>query len=152
MISSRAKYVVRALLDLSMRSDEGPILIQHIATAQNIPIRFLEQILLQLNADGIVISRTGPGGGYQLAASPDKITLGAEIRAIEVPLAPISCVSVTKHEECGCPDPGVCGLQQAWKEARDALAGVLDRTSYAHIQKLHAAGRNRKTSILDYVI
>jgi Rrf2 family cysteine metabolism transcriptional repressor len=152
MISSRAKYATRALLELTLRYDEGPVLIQDIATAQNIPIRFLEQILLQLKTDGFVLSRKGPGGGYYLGTGPENITLGAVVRAIEGPLAPISCVSVTQHEECGCPEPDVCGLRQAWKEARDALANVLDHTTYAEVARIHSRRRTEKSSILDYMI
>jgi Rrf2 family transcriptional regulator, cysteine metabolism repressor len=152
MISSRAKYATRAMLELALRYDAGPILIQDIATAQNIPVRFLEQILLQLKTEGFVASRKGPGGGYQLAAPPEKITLGAVVRYIEGPLAPISCVSVTQYEACGCPDPDTCGLRQAFKEARDALANVLDRTTYADILRLQKERKERQASVLDYVI
>src|SRR5438105_4908219 len=125
MLSNRAKYATRAILDLSLHYAEGPIQIGDIAARQDIPAKFLEQILLSLKQFGFVKSRKGPGGGYVLARSPDAITLGAIVRAIEGPLAPISCVSVSGYMECGCPDPAVCGLRSAWKEARDALAGVL---------------------------
>lgn len=152
MISSRAKYATRALRELAIRYDEGPVLIHDIAAAQNIPVRFLEQILLQLKTEGFVTSRKGPGGGYQLASPPANITLGAVVRYIEGPLAPISCVSVTQYEACGCPDPDTCGLRQAFKEARDALANVLDQTTYADILRLGEELREKRESILDYVI
>ena len=152
MISSRAKYATRALLELASRYDTGPVLIHDIAAAQNIPVRFLEQILLQLKTEGFVTSRKGPGGGYLLASPPENITLGAVVRYIEGPLAPISCVSVTQYEACGCPDPDACGLRQAFKGARDALANVLDRTTYADILRLQTEQKSRQASILDYVI
>ena len=152
MISSRAKYATRALLELAIRYDTGPVLIHEIAAAQNIPVRFLEQILLQLKTEGFVASRKGPGGGYLLASPPDHIALGSVIRSIEGPIAPISCVSVTQYEACGCPDPDNCGLRQAFKDAREALANVLDRTTYADILRLQSECKDRRAAILDYVI
>jgi Rrf2 family protein len=152
MLSSRAKYATRALLELAIRYDTGPVLIHDIAEAQNIPVRFLEQILLQLKTEGFVASRKGPGGGYLLASPPDRITLGSVVRYIEGPLAPISCVSVTQYEPCGCPDPETCGLRQAFKVARDALANALDSTTYADILKLQSDSKARQAPLLDYVI
>ncbi|HZT42146.1 MAG TPA: Rrf2 family transcriptional regulator [Chthonomonadaceae bacterium] len=137
MLSSRAKYATRALLDLSLHYDHGPVQIHEIARRQNIPVKFLEQILLALKLGGFVQSRKGPGGGYLLARPPDLITLGAVVRAMDGPIAPISCVSVSGFHECGCPDPDTCGLRTVWKEARDALARVLDGTNFADICVRH---------------
>src|SRR5579871_5526963 len=110
MLSSRAKYATRALLDLTLRYEHGPALIHEIAERQKIPVKFLEQILLSLKHAGFVESRKGRGGGYFLAKPPTAITLGAVVRVIDGPLAPISCVSVTNYMACGCPDPTTCGL------------------------------------------
>ena len=151
-LSSRAKYATRALLDLSLHVDDGPVQIHDIAERQQIPVKFLEQILLLLKRAGFVQSRKGPGGGYFLAKTPREITLGAVVRTLDGPLAPISCVSVSGYTECGCPEPETCGLRAAFKEARDALAAVLDGTTFADIldrhQKLHA----QHDGIVDYVI
>ncbi|HEU4753450.1 MAG TPA: Rrf2 family transcriptional regulator, partial [Armatimonadota bacterium] len=131
MLSSRTKYATRALLHLTTHYDARPVQIQEIAESQNIPVKFLEQILLSLKRLGFVQSRKGPGGGYYLAKAPEQITLGAVVRALDGPLAPISCVSATGFMECGCPDPETCGLRVAWKQARDVLAEVLDNTTFA---------------------
>lgn len=152
MLSSRGKYATRALLDLSLHQEEGPIQIHDIAERQNIPIKYLEQILLQLKRNGFVMSRKGPGGGYALAMTPAKITLGAVVRAMDGPLAPISCASITGYTECGCPEPDTCGLRAFWKEARDALATVLDGTTFADIKDRHLALRSQQDTVLDYVI
>lgn len=152
MISSRAKYATRALLELAIRYDQGPVGIHDIAEAQNIPVKFLEQILLSLKAGGMVNSRKGPGGGYLLTARPQDITLGMVVRAIDGPLSPISCVSVTRYEPCGCPEPEICGLRQAWKAARDAIAAVLDQTNFAEIRNLHLDRKRQRDDVLDYVI
>ena len=152
MLSNRAKYATRALLHLTLQYDRRPVQVQEIAERQNIPIKFLEQILLSLKRLGFVQSRKGPGGGYFLAKSPEEITLGAVVRGLEGPLAPISCVSVTGYRECGCPDPETCGLRVAWKEARDALAAVLDNTTFAQIRDQQQAREVVRNTVLDYVI
>lgn len=152
MLSSRAKYATRALLDLTEHYQEGPQQIQEIARRQSIPVKFLEQILLALKGFGFVYSRKGPGGGYTLAKAPDHITLGAVVRAMDGPLAPISCVSVSGYMECGCPDPATCGLRSVWKEARDALASVLDNTSFADIRDRSRAASEQENTASDYVI
>jgi Rrf2 family protein len=152
MISSRAKYATRALLDLSFHCGEGPVQVHDIAARQNIPIKFLEQILLSLKRLGFVQSRKGPGGGYFLARAAGEITLGAVVRAMDGPLAPISCVSVSGYMECGCPDPETCGLRAAWKEARNALADVLDGTTFAELRDRDRALRAERNAVVDYVI
>lgn len=152
MLSSRGKYATRAMLDLSLHYEEGPVQIHDIAQRQNIPVKYLEQILLLMKRFGFVQSRKGPGGGYFLAKPPSEITLGAVVRALEGPLAPISCVSVSGYMECGCPDPETCGLRVAWKEARDALAAVLDNTTFAELRSRHENLRARQVEALDYVI
>jgi Rrf2 family protein len=153
MLSSRAKYATRALLDLTQHGlDSKPVQIHDIGERQNIPAKFLEQILLTLKRHGWVQSRKGPGGGYFLMVPPERITLGAVVRAMDGPLAPISCVSVSGYMECGCPDPQTCGLRAAFKEARDALAEVLDGTTFADLRDRQAALTERRECILDYVI
>ena len=139
MLSSRARYATSALLDLSLRYDQGATQILDIAERQNIPFKYLQQILMALKVGGFVVSRKGPGGGYLLARSPDQITLGAALRAMDGPVAPISCVSVTKYSECGCPKPETCALRSAFKDVREAIVGVLDQTSFADL-------RDRQTS------
>jgi len=152
MLSSRAKYATRALLDLTFRFDGAPVHLHDIAERQNIPQKFLEQILLSLKRGGFVQSRKGPGGGYTLAKSPSEITLGAVVRAIDGPLAPISCVSKTGYMECGCPEPETCGLRQAWQQARDALAAVLDNTSFADLRDRQENLKVIHSQVLDYII
>ena len=150
MISSRARYATRALLDLSLRGGETT-LIQGIAERQNIPLKFLQQILVSLKAAGFVASRKGPGGGYSLAKKPESITLGAVIRATDGMLAPISCVSVNAHAECGCPCPETCALRAKFKDVRDAMAAILDRTTFAELAEAQRVA-DGNPSPLDFVI
>ncbi len=137
MLSSRAKYATRALLELSICYEHGPLRLSEIAGRQNIPLPFLQQIMGTLRLAGFVNAKKGPGGGFTLSREPSKVILGDLIRAIDGPIALISCVSVTRQAECGCPDPDTCGLRLAFKTARDSMADVLDNTSYEDIRKRH---------------
>src|SRR5437667_8842852 len=152
ILSSRGKYATRALLDLTLHDAEGPVPILAIAERQRIPIKYLEQILLTLKRYGFVQSRKGPGGGYSLAKPPQAITLGAVVRAMDGPLAPISCASISGFAECGCPEPATCGLRAVWKEARDALAAVLDGTTFADIRERHETLWAREENVGDYAL
>jgi Rrf2 family protein len=122
------------MLDLTVHFDQRPVSIQDVAERQNIPLKYLEQILLALKLAGFVRSRKGPGGGYFLAKSPGEITLGAVVRAMDGPLAPLSCASVSGYHECGCPEPETCSLRATFKAARDALSAVLDGTTFADLK------------------
>jgi len=140
MSTGRGKYATRAMLELSLSYDKGPILIHQITERQRIPVKFLEQILLALKSTGFVRSRKGPGGGYYLTKSPSCITVEAILRSVDGPIALVRCASLTRHQECGCPDPTTYGLRQVWQEAREALAGVLDRTTFRDICSKHLSG------------
>ncbi|MCP9446445.1 MAG: Rrf2 family transcriptional regulator [Nitrospira sp.] len=105
-----------------------------IATRQNIPVEFLEQILLALKRAGLLSSRRGTNGGYRLIKPPGHITLGQVIRILDGPLAPIGCVSRTAYQKCDeCPYAGhpSCPVQRAMGAVRDAIAGILDNYSLA---------------------
>lgn len=116
------------MLELSIRYEQGPLHIRDISRAQNIPQRFLEQILLLLKRAGYLKSKKGRGGGYYLAKAPSEITVAEVIRVMDGPLAPIDCVSVMAHEPC--PMEETCGLRWLWKEVRDSVAAILERTSF----------------------
>jgi Rrf2 family cysteine metabolism transcriptional repressor len=152
MLSSRARYATRALLDLSIRYDQGTTQILDISERQNIPFKYLQQILMALKVAGFVQSRKGPGGGYSLAAAPETITLGAVLRAMDGPLAPISCVSVTNYAECGCPRPETCALRAAFRDVREAMVEVLDQTSFAELRDRQLAAQRDGVDVFDFVI
>ncbi len=133
MLSSRARYAVRAILDLSVREDQGPIQSTDIAARQLIPIDFLQQILGDLKSAHLVETRRGPMGGYFLARRAKEITLGEVIRLMDGPIAPISCVSVTQFAECGCPEPDSCPLRRTFKQVRDSMSSVFDNVSFAEL-------------------
>lgn len=128
-LSTRGEYATRAILELALHCGRRPYLhIRDISSAQDIPQRFLEQILLVLKRNGYLRSKKGPNGGYCLAKPPERINVAEIIRVMDGPLAPIECVSVTAHEVC--PREETCGLRSLWREVRDSIAEILERTTF----------------------
>ena len=132
-LSKRGEYGLRALQDLAAQYGAGPVPNKALAERNNIPFRFLEQIMLTLKHGRIVLSQKGPQGGYYLARSPEEITLAEIIRLLDGPLAPVSCVSETAFEPCGCPDMEACGLRRVMREVRDVVAGMMEDTTLADL-------------------
>lgn len=129
-LSKKTQYSLRALYALTRHYGQGPVLIQDLSTAESIPKKFLEQILLTLKGFGLVHSKKGKGGGYSLAQPPKLIMLGPVIRMMEGPLAPLPCASETRYRKCEeCPDAETCATRIVMKQVRDAIAGVLDNIS-----------------------
>jgi Rrf2 family protein len=131
-LTKRGEYGLLALYDLAKRYGEGPISSRELAERNDIPPRFLEQILLALTRGYIVRSRRGPGGGYVLARAPEDISLAEVVRLLDGPLAPISCVSETAYEPCHWPDTAA-GLQRVMQEVRDAVAAIMENTTLADV-------------------
>ena len=151
-LTVRGEYALRALIVLGLNSNQSVVQIQTISKLQNIPKRFLEQILNELRSAGIVESRRGVAGGYRLRLPPDKVTLAEVIRYIEGPLAPVSCVSERFYERCTCPDESNCGIRSVMKDVREAIVKILESVTLAQlcerVRKLQGAHANP----LDYVI
>ncbi len=133
-LTKRGEYGLKALIDLAAQEDpQAATQIKDIAQRQQIPIKFLEQILLTLKNAGVLRSRAGVGGGYYLAKEPSEITLGQVVRVLDGPLAPIPCVSQMAYERCVCADEATCGLRLAMLDVRNAIADILDRTTLADV-------------------
>jgi Rrf2 family protein len=120
-ISAKGDYAVKAMLDLAMHRGRPLVPIQEIAARQGIPQRYLEQVLLSLKRAGLLTSKRGSTGGYHLTKSPDEITVGVVLRAVEGSSAPF---------EGGPPGRGRGydeDLAELWDEIGEAVAGVVDR-------------------------
>jgi Rrf2 family protein len=141
-LSTKGEYASRAMLELSRRYLDGPVHSREISKAQEIPPHFLQQILLLLKRAGYLKSRKGRMGGYVLAKPPDEINVAEIIRVMDGPLAPIDCVSVMAHEPC--PMEGTCGLRWLWKEVRDAVAEILEKTTFADLVEKSASPTDAK--------
>ncbi|MDB6038116.1 MAG: transcriptional regulator, BadM/Rrf2 family [Verrucomicrobiales bacterium] len=151
-LSLRGEYALRALLVLGMNTDKEVVRIQTISDEQNIPKRFLEQILNELKVAGILESRRGIAGGYRLKSAPEKITLAEVIRLIEGPLAPVSCVSEKFYEKCTCPDEAKCGIRSVMKDVREAIVKVLEQVTVAQLCDRARMLEGQVANPLDYVI
>jgi Rrf2 family cysteine metabolism transcriptional repressor len=130
-LSKKSEYGLRALIELT-KNYGRPITRQEIGARQNVPVVFLEQILLHLKHAGLVASARGVQGGYALIKPPSKVTLGHVIRILDGPLAPIGCVSKTAYQKClDCPyaTKSHCPLQHVMGGVRNAIAEILDNYS-----------------------
>ena len=137
-VSKRGEYALRALIDFGLAQALGRPLLQvsELASKEDLPVKFLEQILMQLKAAGYLESRRGKHGGYLLARPPENISIGQVIRLIDGPLAPISCVSQTAYERCSCPDEEHCGLRMLMLDVRNAITNILDRYTLADVVEI----------------
>ena len=128
-ISAKADYAVRAAVELASAPDDGPVKGDRIAREQGIPVKFLENILSQLNRSGIVNSQRGAEGGYWLARPANQITLAEVIRAVDGPLANVRGM----RPEAVQYDGTAKGLQEVWIAVRANLRAVLEKVTLADI-------------------
>jgi Rrf2 family protein len=132
-VSRKTDYALRALFTLVDHHGGAPIPIRELARRNDAPKRFLEQIMLELKAQGWVDSVAGARGGYVLAKAPGSITMGEVVRYFDGILAPIDCVSVTGYKRCS-QEP-VCRFRRVFLEARNYVAGLMDRSSLVDVAK-----------------
>jgi Rrf2 family protein len=128
-VSAKTDYALRAALELAAAADEKPVKGERIATAQAIPLRFLENILMQLRHAGLVESRRGADGGYRLARPASEVTLADVIRAIDGPLAGVSGARPETLDFVGVAEP----MRDVWIAVRASLRGVLERVTLADV-------------------
>ncbi|MSU59400.1 MAG: Rrf2 family transcriptional regulator [Pedosphaera sp.] len=153
-LSVRGEYALRALLILArdFQEDDSVVRIQEISDRQNIPKRFLEQILNDLKSAGIVESKRGVAGGYRLRRPPERITLAEIVRHVEGPLAPVSCVSEKFYEKCSCPDESRCAIRSVMKEVRDNIVKVMEQTSLTDLAERARHLEQEPQSAADFII
>jgi Rrf2 family protein len=132
-ISKKTDYALRAMFTLVDHFGGAPIPIRELARRNDVPKRFLEQIMLQLKAQGWVSSEAGIRGGYMLAKNPSKITMGEVVRHFDGILAPIDCVSVTGYKRCS--QESLCKFRRVFLDARNYVAGVMDKATLADVAK-----------------
>ena len=132
-ISAKADYAVRAAVELAAASDDRPVKAERIATAQEIPLNFLENILGELRHAGIVRSQRGADGGFRLARPADKITVADVMRAVEGPLASVRGGPPEETSYGGA----ATALPRVWIAVRANLRAVVERVTLADV----AAGR-----------
>jgi Rrf2 family protein len=127
MLSKKSQYAFRALTYLAEKYKQGPVLISDIAKKKNIPLKFLENILLELKKAEILGSKKGKGGGYFLKKDPSKVKMSTVIRLVNGPIAMLPCVSLYFYERCKNCDEKKCGLHDLMLEVRDATLNILEQ-------------------------
>lgn len=151
-LSLRGEYALRALLVLGLNYGQHVVKIQSISDQQNIPKRFLEQILNDLRSAGVVESKRGVAGGYRLSKPPDQISLAFVIRHFEGPLAPVNCVSEKYYARCTCPDESRCAIRSVMKDVREAIVKILESVTVAELCERARRLDNSLLKPLDYII
>jgi Rrf2 family protein len=136
MLSQKARYALRALIELGRAGEDAQLTAGELATRADAPRKFLEAILLELARRHLIISRRGKFGGYALARPADQISFAEVIRVVDGPLALAPCVSQTAFRKCDdCPDLETCALRPTLLLARDATAAVLENRTLADAAK-----------------
>jgi Rrf2 family cysteine metabolism transcriptional repressor len=119
-MSTRGRYALRAMLDLALHNNEGPVLRHDIATRQEISADYVAQLFQHLCVVGLVKGVKGPGGGYQLARDPSAIRVGDIVRAVEGPIAAVQCAQPACHRAEGCT------TRLLWTRLSEVIAQFLD--------------------------
>ncbi len=132
-VSKKTDYALRALFTLVEHYNGTPIPIRELARRNDIPKRFLEQIMLALKAQGWVKSLAGIRGGYVLAKNPAKITMGEVVRHFDGILAPIECVSLSGYKRCS-QEP-VCRFRRVFLDIRNYVTAVMDRSTLSEVAR-----------------
>lgn len=131
-ITYKGDYALKAILDLALHYGNGVITIHQMAKRLDIPLKFLEQVLLGLKRAGFVESRRGKVGGYLLARHPAKIKLSEVIRFIDGPIEPIACLD---KQYKGCDDVYKCVFRDIWQEVARATSGIIDNITFEDLVK-----------------
>ncbi len=133
-ITYKGDYALKALLDLSEHYAGGGVVpLAEIAGRQDIPTKYLEQIMLVLTGAGHVRSHRGVGGGFALQKAPEDITLGEIVRLIEGPIEIIACVARGGADDCR--DSGCCAFQEIWEKVSEATASIIDSVTFSQMMR-----------------
>lgn len=131
-ITYKGDYALKTILDLALHYGNSPITIHELAKRADVPIKFLEQILLDLKRGGFVESRRGKIGGYLLAKPPSQIKVGEVVRFIDGPIEPVACVDKSYK---GCNDIKTCLFRGIWKDVSAGISKVVDNITFEDLTK-----------------
>ncbi len=137
-ISTKGRYALRLMLELALAEEGAPVSLRDVAQRQEISNKYLEQIVTPLSRAGLVRSVRGTAGGYLLTRPPAGYTIGEILRPLEGSLAPVACADGIP---C-CSKADTCVTLELWQQIRDAVNGVVDKTTLADLvdrhHKIHA--------------
>jgi len=135
MLSKKTQYAFQALMYLAEKETDEPVLIAEIARKRKIPLKFLENILLELKNASILDSKKGKGGGYYFAKDPKDVPLATVMRLLDGPISLLPCVSLYFYERCKNCDEKSCGLHTVMSQVRDANLKILEKKTIADLAK-----------------
>jgi Rrf2 family protein len=133
MLSKKSQYAFKALAYLTEKFNQGPVLISEISEKKQVPLKFLENILLELKKAGILESKKGKGGGYYLKQDPAQVKVATIVRLVNGPIAMLPCVSLNFYKRCDNCDEQSCGLHDIMIQVRDATLNVLETRTLADL-------------------
>lgn len=128
-ITYKGDYSLKAILDLAIHYGQEVVSIHDLAKRIDAPVKFLEQVLLDLKKGSFVDSKRGVNGGYYLVKSPRDITVGEVVRFIDGPIEPVPCAN-TKSDYKGCTDIHRCVLRDIWVDVAKATSNIIDNVSF----------------------
>jgi Rrf2 family protein len=153
MISKKTKYALKAMGYMAQNSHGKHVLISELASAEKIPRKFLEFILLALRKGGLLTSRIGKGGGYRLAHEPSEITIGSIVRILEGDFSMVHCLDGNGITQCeDGNDPTCCGIHLVMVEMKKTITAAFETTTLADIINKKESADKIKLNILDYCI
>ena len=145
-LSTKGRYGLKAILDLALHSAEGQVTLYSIAERQGLSESYLEQLFAALKKADLIKSVRGPQGGYMLADSPENISVGDVLRALEGSLAPTDCVSDDRYAgQCGNSER--CVTRSVWEKIRDGINSVIDNITLQEL--IDDYYRNNNTMMID---
>ena len=144
-ITYKGDYALKAVLDLAGHYGKELVTIHDIAKRIDAPVKFLEQVLLELKRGGFIESRRGKIGGYLLSRPPSEITVGDVVRFVDGPIEPISCV---RHGYSGCQDLYKCAFRGIWQKVAKATSEIVDNVTFEEM----AAQVDKAQHVLAYSI
>lgn len=139
-LSTRGRYGARFMLDLAIHGGQGPVLLKDLAERQGLSVKYLEQLVGPLRKAGLVKSKRGVRGGFQLAKAPEEIRMLEVVEAVEGALTLVECVAHPK----GCPRSPKCATKEVWSKAANAIREVLAGISLADMIGSHGSTRERE--------
>ena len=149
-ITFKGDYALKVILDLSMTFNQGMSQMKEISKRQDIPERFLEQIITILKNSNYLKTVRGAKGGIYLVKSPAKITVGEIIRLIEGTTAPIACVSKSCYSKCDFESK--CAFKELFQDIREKINDVVDNTTFQDLIERTKELDSKSKKIVDYVI
>ncbi|MBA2701076.1 MAG: Rrf2 family transcriptional regulator [Chloroflexi bacterium] len=121
------------MVQLARYHGAGPVSLTGIAAEEDLPRAYLEQLVVNLRAAGLVRSTRGARGGYELARAPETIPMGEVLRALEGPIAPMVCATGDPEHATTCDRSSRCTVNVLWVRVRDAVTGALDSMTLADL-------------------